>query len=345
MILFSYILQHLLGIFLILNKKYNTRIMISYCILSLTIIIFIFGSDTYDILSYSKSINSPNQFEFLFAKNLEILKYLGLESRTIIYFVQLELLILLAISAFLISKKDFLIIFAILSISIFYFLTVFNNLRQGFSCLFLLFAFLFSKNKKFFLTLVMMFIAQLFHKSSIFFIIIIFSIFLICDVKNKKDFFRVNDFFKYFFILFPLCTLSLALYFKLYQYIDLPFLGYFLDTRTPHYSRTGIIIKTLMVILVYVISEIIIDIEIKIEKIKFEKFFNELRLYRFFIINFIIITYFFQLYDLQSRFLFFYWFLEILMCLKAIQNKKFAFFNITIILTYVFAINAINQVV
>ncbi len=319
--------------------------MTAYWILLLSAIIFIFGNDTYDIISYSKSIKSPNQFEFLFSKNLEVLKNLNFENREVVYIIQIELIILIALCAVLISKKDFIILFAILSTSIFFYLTVFNNLRQGFSCIALFLAFYFSKDKKYFLSFLMIIIAQLFHKSSIFFVISIFSIFLMFGVKNKKKFYIIKDFIKFFVILFPLFAFSLALYFKLFQYIDLPYLGYFLDSRTPHYSRTDIVIKTFMILLVYLISEIIIDIEIKIERINFERVFNELRLYRFIIVNLIIISYIFQLYDLQSRFMFFYWFLEILMCMKAIENKKFAFFNLTIILSYLFAINAINQVV
>lgn len=335
----------MLAVFLVLNKNNSVKIMTAYCILSLSVIIFIFGNDTYDIISYSKSIDSPYQFEFIFSKNLEILKNFNFENREIVYIIQIELIVLLAVCAFLISKKDFIVLFAILSTSIFFYLTVFNNLRQGFSCIVLFLVFYFSKDKKYFLSLLLIIIAQLFHKSSIFFIIILFSIFLIFDVNNKKKFYIIKDFTKFFLILFPLFAFSLALYFKLFQYIDLPYLGYFLDSRTPHYSRTDIVIKTFMILLVYLISEIIIDIEIKIERIKFERVFNELRLYRFIIVNLIIISYIFHLYDLQSRFMFFYWFLEILMCMNAIKNKKFAFFNLTIILSYVFAINAINQVI
>ena len=135
MIIVSYIIQHLLAVFLILNKNYSVRIMTAYWILSLSAIIFIFGNDTYDIISYSKSIESPNQFEFLFSKNLEVLKNLNFENREVVYIIQIELIILIALCAVLISKKDFIILFAILSTSIFFYLTVFNNLRQGFSCI------------------------------------------------------------------------------------------------------------------------------------------------------------------------------------------------------------------
>ncbi len=345
MIIFSYILQHFLAILIIFTKKYDLRYYLSCSILFLSFIIFVLSNDTYDIISYTKSISSPSQFEFLFAKNLEIFKYFGFEKRNIIYIIQFEIFIIFCICSFLISKKNFVILLAILSVSIFYYLTIFNNLRQGISCVFIFFAFYFSKNKRFFLTLLMIIISQLFHKSSIFFISIFFLFFVFLDVRNKKNFYKINDLLKFSLILFPICAVSLAIYFVLSQYIDLPYYGYFLDTRDVHYSRTDMIVKTFSLLLIFAISEIVIDISIKIEKIKFDKFFNEFRFYRFVMMNLIIITYLFQLYDLQSRFMFFYWFLEILMCMKAIENKRFTFFTFIIILSYMFAINAIKQII
>ena len=42
MIIFSYIVQHLLAILLVLNNKHKTQTILSYLILILAIIIFIF---------------------------------------------------------------------------------------------------------------------------------------------------------------------------------------------------------------------------------------------------------------------------------------------------------------
>ena len=345
MLILSYIIQHFLALILILNNEHKKQTILSYLILILAVIIFIFGNDTYDILSYTKSINSPYQFELLFSKNLEILKSFGFESRNIIYIIQFEIILFLSVFVYFLSRGNFLILFAILSVSIFYYLTLYNNLRQGFSCIFIFFAYYFLKNKKFFLTFIALCIVPLFHKSGIFFISILAILFLIFDVKRKKNNYNIKDFIKFSLILIPLTALLLSIYFKLFEFIDLPYLGYFMSDRSVHFTRSDQNTKTIILILIYLITEIIIDLEVKHNKINLEKNFNELRFFRLIIVNFIIISFIFQLYDLQSRFLFFYWFLEITMCLQATVNKKFIFFRLITILSYMFAINAINQII
>ncbi len=345
MIIFSYIVQHLLAILLVLNNKHKTQTILSYLILILAIIIFIFANDTHDIVSYTKSISSPNQFEYLFSINLEVLKIFGFENRNIIYIIQFEIILFLLIFAFILSKNNFVVLLAILSVTVFYYLSAFNNLRQAFSCIFIFFAYYSLTNKKFLLTFILFCIAQLFHKSSIFFLIILIMFYFFFDIKNKKINYNIKDFIKFFLILIPLNALFLSLYFKLFEFIDLPYLGYFMSDRIPHYSRSDQFTKTLVLLLIFLITEIIIDIEIKYNQIKFRKKFNELRFFRFISVNLIVIAYIFQLYDLQSRFLFFYWFLEMLMCLQATTDKKFIYFRAITIFSYIFAINAMNQII
>ena len=50
-----------------------------------------------------------------------------------------------------------------------------------------------------------------------------------------------------------------------------------MSDRIPHYSRSDQFTKTLVLLLIFLITEIIIDIEIKYNRIKFRKKFNELR--------------------------------------------------------------------
>lgn len=176
MITFFYIFQNLYLISII-HKKINqnsNKILIPFLISF--IIILLLAKPSNDILSYTKQIISPHQFELLFAYNIIILKdVFSLKPELIISIIQYEFLFLflLLIHTFA-DKKNFYLILIISICSVFFYLSFFNNLRQAFSLIFFAFCFLFYFKKNYIFSFLSLLIGFFFHKTIIFFFLIHF---------------------------------------------------------------------------------------------------------------------------------------------------------------------------
>ncbi|UYO99161.1 EpsG family protein [Oceanotoga sp. DSM 15011] len=336
-----YSLQHLLSV---LSK--NKKLKMCYIILSFLIFIFIYTlkPDTYDIISYVKTVDYP-YFEPLFTFLILLLRPF-FDNRVVIFIIQFLIFILTLFTINLYLKKyennnDKILSYIYVLFSVGFTLGINNGLRSYTASLIIFISiYLYLQDKKIKSFLVFL-ISIFFHYSSFifFFVIIIVSFF------SKKYYFQKHTFFYnkkmylslkiliIIFILFVMIGIFLLPFFIKYT----PYAGYF--NRNIIQGRVDFTIKYIPMLFIYLFSEFYFG---KIDRNDY--IFSQLRIIRaFFIILMGGFVFFNSLNELSSRVLGFYYTLEmIILALANVKNYKNS--SIIINLGYSMAINAINVI-
>lgn len=308
-------------------------------------IIYLLKVDTYDLYTYTLTVDYPFFFEPGFAYLVYSLSLIFEENRAVIAFIQFLLAILIFFASVRVwnSKyftKDRNLIFLLVLIigSIFFTLGVNNAIRQCFAGSFLILALVYTSEKKYFISLLFTFFAFMFHFSSIFLSVIMYIMWFMIIIMNKTNI-QINSFILRFIALLFFTVISIISYYTLYQLAD--FAGY------SNYfgrsigvggegTRTGIVSKVVSVFFYFCLSETLI------KSIAFKNnLFRFIFLLRYFFIAFLVVLAIFQENELGSRILYYYFLIELLsmICLFKLKHNLP---GIVIFLFYGFALNAWN---
>jgi hypothetical protein len=313
------------------------RLKLVYSILSfaLTLIIFNFKKDSYDLITYK---NSPinTDYEYLFVLLINFFNLFTNDLKLLITYFQIFILILSSSIIFFFRNNKILILAVIFS-SVAVNLAVHNNLRQGTSCLLILIAIIFILRENKFLFLLFATLSIGFHLSAILFLFCILTAYLFyssfLSKPFKKKYFSMYSIYITSFLigfifsvfLYLLLNLDLLLYSQYYEMI-----------LTIKNERTPLPIKALALFALSFVSELSLNfkrIDAKID------FFRLLRLLFLFFILFI--SFDKNLDEIGARILYFYYIAE-LYILCHLLSKKLYFSSCVIILFYSAAINVWN---
>ena len=323
-----YILQKLLSILILFKLKF----FYGFISLFLFFIIFFFKEDSHDILNYVKEVGNTDTYELFFHNIIKIINLATDDKALVITIYQLLLLIFASCISFFFKENKILILSIILS-SIAIMLGVHNNLRQGTSSIFILLGIIsyIHGNKKIGITLILSSVG--FHHSSIFFISLIAVLGMIFNIVVTRNYFKkyphiVNiSFITFVGALFAVIVINYLIYFISFQsYLGRDIASHS-QTRLPHE------LKVLILFLFWLSTEIFIKfrtIDIQID------FFRYLRQ---FLIFFIVILAFFDLFnEISNRIIYFYYIIEMALLCFYVDRKMY---NITVymLIIYGFALN------
>ena len=323
MAIICYVIQHFIFIFLLSERR---RKLLFSTIIFLGIFTFYTKPDTYDLISYTEAVQHPEQFEFLFKQLLLFFKYYISYDRGVIFGVQLFILLIFASAAFE-NKRFNIFIFVIIISSLFFTLTINNNIRQGISTILILIAF---QRKiidfKFFSYLIF---SILFHNSAILFISLMMCILL--WVKYIERY--ITLWLNYFFVI----TFGILVGNAVIEFISITgYENYVGKNLTVNNERTPLIIKLLIIGAPFLISEIFIGFR----KINFQiDFFRYSRLFIY--STLIILSLATHFDEIGSRILFFYFGIELFLMI-ALGYLFIVKPLIIIMISYAFSLNAWN---
>jgi hypothetical protein len=335
-----YIIQHLLSVLILFKLKK----LYAFISLFFFIIIFTFKPDTFDMYMYPSIVDQTHNYEFLFGKLLDFLSLLIKDNRQVILAYQIFMLILSSlILLFFLDSENKILILAIIFSSVAMMLGVNNNLRQGTASILILLgmlSYIFGYKKTGFFFILS---SQGFHESAIFFVIVvILSSFiylnlyklLILNTKftNMLPFYLLAILLAfatvfmlsssiYILDLITLETSRFKNYYRFFQYSDF---------------RTSLMNKTLLILLLIVITEFIL---------KFRLINYKLDLFRFLRIYFLLFCLFLSFVsnfsEIGNRILYFYYVIEIGVLCFLVSQKYFNTLTVNL-LAYAFAFNVIN---
>lgn len=319
-----YIIQHVFSTMLLDRKLRNIG---SIFILILFLCIQLVKRDSYDLISYTQGVEYSFVYEPLFQILINLLKKLTNNPRDVVGLVQ----ILLAANIIYLTRffKNRLVSLSLILLSVFFYLSVNNALRQGFASLFLLLSIIQLLEQKTLKSMLFGLIASFFHFSSPFFILGIFYVFML-----DKKILRHKAFnFKVLFLL--LSTIISILILK--QLILLtPYAHYLDQDLSSNLARTPLALKLIPISVITLISEYFMS------KYKGTDKINMIRLQRYLFLGLAVSASIVGgLDELGSRIIFFVYAIELLLVLHLSNFKKLRPV-VFIMLSYSFAFNVWN---
>ena len=337
-----YIIQQLSSLLILL--KYRKL----YALVSLFffVIIFLFKPDTFDLVMYPDIVLSVARHEILFEKVINFISLFINDERKVITVYQIFLLCVASLMLlFFQESKDKLLILAIILSSVAVMMSVHNNLRQGLASIIILisiFSYLAGYKKT---AIILLISSQGFHRSSIFFItIIFFASIIFSNLYKRFSSFNNLECMKMIYVLaFGISSILFIAIISSMSYLDYLTLG---KTEFKNYVRdfeygqfrTPVMIKNFILLLFIIATEFFL---------KFKSINYRLDLLRFLRILFVLTCLFLSFIDdfseVSNRILFMYYTIEMGMLCILVSEK---FYNTTIVILfgYAFAFNIWNIV-
>jgi hypothetical protein len=326
-----YILQHLLFVLLLNNK---TKKLLFYIVITTCLFIYLLKPDTFDIISYTEAMNYPFIFEVGYAFLSYWVHHFIQDPRVSLYIVQI-ILALLFISLYKKTGTG-LIGIAIIVSSVAFSLGVNNDIRQAYASIFLIYSLLLFFEKKHIYSIILVFLAMTFHKSSILFYIfsiygyLNYILYLRVKINNRSISFSIYLLSSFFIIFLGIFFLWFLLNNGFYK-------GYKEMNMTVDSGRTLLSIKVFSISVVFLMSELFTKINYK--NLNYLNFFRVLR------ISFLILLFYLSFRqgfnELGSRVMYFYYIIEMMLLLYLFKyNQKKAV--VSILFFYGFALNVLN---
>ena len=327
-----YIIQQLMCVIILFRLK----TIYSILSLSLTFIIFNFKPDTYDIISYTKSVGNPQGFETLFRYLILTFSLITNDSRLVVTYYQL-LILCLSASIILLFRNNRILILATIFSSVAVILATHNNLRQGTSSLLILIGILLFLRGNIFLFLLPMFLSYGFHLSSVFFIsccliTYLLYVFFLSKSQKKSDLNMHLIYISSFVI-----GLAFAFTFYLLSKLEIIiYLNYVGLNLTIDNERTPLDTKVIALIVLSFTTELFL----RFSKVNYQvDYIRFLKLAFLFFIFFISLNKDFD--EIGARISYFYYVIEMgLLCY--LLDKKIYLPSVIIIFFYAFAFNVWN---
>ena len=326
-----YIFQHFLSLLLI--SKFNK--IYAYLSLFLFFIIFIFKTDTFDLISYERlfRFNQYQHYEYFFVKIIDFIRIITSDSRIVITLYQL-FMIGVASSIIFYFRKQKLLTLAIIFSSVMFMLAINNNLRQGTSSIITLLGIIsiFEGNKKLGFLLLMSSIG--FHGSTVYFLLIISFLGLIFPLAYSIYYRDKNSMIFLYSICFSIAIISA--YLIQYFTIMTKFYVYEGMNLTIDTHRTGLLLKSILILL----SSLVVEMFLKFKKINFK--IDLLRFLKlFFVLVVLSLSFDIAFDEIGSRILYYYFMFELGLLIYLINLNLYKT-AVLILLSYMFAFNVIN---
>lgn len=306
MLIYLYVIQHLAAI-LLLSRATASRVFFGCLSILVFIYIQITKLDTYDILSYTGAVSYAHVFEPGYAVIIQTLSIFIADPREVITYYQFFLgAAIIYLAAFF--KENTLIILGIILGSVMTFLAINNNLRQGTSSIFLLYSIIIISREKYLLSFVLIIAAQLFHSSAILFAAVIVFFYIIA----RLFFLRIPMFFRFF------VALLIVAFMALFIYLAPQFTGYenYLDKSFP--GRTSLLVKSILLILIFLASEALM----RYKSISFEIDFVRVLRAAFVLFAFVL-SFLGGFEEIGARILYFYYAVELLLMLQLVSVSRY----------------------
>jgi hypothetical protein len=324
---YLYISMHLLAAVLFLKSKPLEAMFGFFAIIS-SIFIFICQPVTYDINSYIAAVDNVSGFEPIFAEIIELISLFQPVSSKVVQIIQWGLVFMTPI-ILLYFKRRYLLLLGIVLSSVAFMLAFGNVLRQGFASFFLILSLLFLLRKQFAFSLICVVLAQGFHSSSFYFAVFNYSLY----IAHMRGLFPRQLVLSFFYIFSFSLGLALISNYLINQSIYAGYIG----TDMSGGERTGLLAKSLILLVIFVVSENIL---------KFRSISSEIdylrKLRAFFLFLPIALALIGSYEEIGSRILYYFFWVELILLLLLAErgfNKTIAF----VLVSYAFAFNVWNN--
>ncbi len=345
-IIILYFLQHLSSI--LLTKKTKSFVIL-FCVIGVAsfVLIYILKKPSYDLISYENSMDYAFVYEPGYYALTRLIKLGGFSNGLTLTIIRIILASLFFFAGYKFfgeraqgTDKLVLVLFIVSSVA--FTLGVNNAIRQSYSSILMILAIFYYQKRRLFWFFVFTILGTLFHKSTIGFILYIVFINSLLTLFYEGRLWKIK--FAKFTSEFNLFLLLVIPAFALFVLLLVAsstkygrYLGVSYADASEGLARTSAIIKIGIISVIFALSEI-----------KFGKFIRDnshFTILRFLRFGFFFLVFWFSLHplldEIAGRILYFYFVIELFLILVAyLENKRDGV--VIILLSYTFAINAIN---